>query len=139
MHFKLHPQLEKDSEFVLDLDVCQLRLINEANYPWLVLIPRLNGIVELSDLSETEYTQTMLESRAIELAMIRLFEPVKMNIAAIGNMVPQLHIHHVARYKNDKAWPAPIWGKHPMQAYDNNSKVLRIQTIKKELLANIQT
>ncbi|MCH8536636.1 MAG: HIT domain-containing protein [Alkalimonas sp.] len=115
--FQLDPRLEQDSHFFQNWPLCQLRLMDDQQYPWFVLIPRRAGLRELVDLSEQDAVQYQLESRQLSLWMRQQFQPVKLNIAALGNIVPQLHIHHIARFTDDKAWPAPIWGCVPMLPY----------------------
>jgi len=120
--FTLHHQLEKDSILIGELALCQLRLINDANYPWCVLIPKRPNIVEVTDLSDDDYLLLQSESRRLTKAMLALFQPKKMNIASLGNMVPQLHVHHIARFETDKAWPKPVWGVEPMVDYDEKTR-----------------
>ncbi|RPJ68847.1 HIT domain-containing protein [Alteromonas sediminis] len=119
--FSLHPQLAKDSTFVCDLELCQLRLINDASYPWCILVPKKEGTVEVTDLTAKEYHQLQLESLQLTRVMQTLFTPKKMNIASLGNMVPQLHVHHIARYESDPAWPRPVWGQASMTVYEEHA------------------
>ncbi len=115
--FQLAEALQRDSCFVVDWPLCQLRVMNDQQYPWFVMIPRRPDVTELIDLSEQDYWQCQLEIRTFGRWLQQQFQPDKLNIAALGNMVPQLHIHQIARYRTDLAWPAPIWGKVPMQPY----------------------
>jgi len=115
--FSLHPQLAADTFLVTDLRLCRVLLMNDAQYPWLIAVPRVPGLTELDELTPPETTVFMAESRQLLAALRSLYTPDKLNIAALGNMVPQLHIHHVARFKTDAAWPRPIWGVHPAVAY----------------------
>ena len=133
MTFSLHQQLEQDSEWVVDLTLSQVRLINDATYPWCILVPQVADITECTDLSEAQYQVVMQESRALSIAMQTLFTPTKMNIASIGNRVPQLHIHHIARYQNDPSWPKPIWGQLPMQPYQPSAIIDRIEHLRSAL------
>ncbi|MGQ8365770.1 HIT domain-containing protein [Glaciecola sp. 1036] len=135
MSFELDPQLAKDSELVCDFEISQVRLILDCQYPWCLLVPRINDVTELSDLPYATYIQVCSESNQLSLAMQAVFTPDKMNIASIGNMVKQLHIHHVARYTDDVAWPKPVWGFAPMQAYSKNELQKRSQA----LIAQIQS
>ncbi len=91
--------------------------MNDNQYPWLILVPRRANITEIYQLTEADQQQLLRESCLIAEQLTTLYQPDKLNIAAIGNLVPQLHLHHVARYQHDIAWPAPIWGKSPAQAY----------------------
>ena len=114
MSFDLDPKLMTDSFFVIDLQLCQLRLINNASYPWLILVPRLENIVEITDLEDQAYATLGQEIRYISQVMQKLFEPDKLNIASIGNIVQQLHVHLVARYQHDPLFPKPVWGSAPL-------------------------
>ena len=110
-HFLLHPQLEADSFLMLDLPLSQLRLSNQKAVPWLILVPRRNDIKEMYELDKADRAQLMEEITQTAKALDQLYAPDKINIAALGNIVPQLHIHIIARFKNDPVWPAPVWGK----------------------------
>lgn len=109
--FTLHPQIEADSVFVRDLPLSQLRLQNQSAVPWLLLVPRRENAVELHRLADADRAQAMNEIILASKAVEALFAPDKINIGALGNMVPQLHIHIIGRFKNDPAWPQPVWGK----------------------------
>lgn len=115
--FLLASPLQQDSCFIVDWPLCQLRVINDQQYPWFLLVPRRNGLKELTDLPEHDYLQYQQESRQLSLWLQETFRPDKLNIAALGNLVPQLHIHHIARFRTDAAWPAPVWGVAKMQPY----------------------
>lgn len=115
--FSLHPQLEKDSLLLGRMPLCQVRLSLDANYPWCLLIPERETVTEIHHLTEQDRHQLMNESCRLAEVMVSLFDPKKINIAALGNMVPQLHVHHVARFETDAAWPGPVWGKVPAKAY----------------------
>lgn len=110
MNFKVDPILEKDSIFIKNLELCQLRLINNSDFPWLVLIPMKNNLVEITDLSDDEYNQMNREIKSIAAKFKETTRADKLNIATIGNVVSQLHIHVIARYKTDKLFPKPVWG-----------------------------
>ncbi len=117
MAFKLHPVLAADCIQLGEFELCRVLLMNDANYPWLILVPQVDGVREVFELSEPQQSLLMEESHYVLNAMSEAFNADKMNQAALGNMVPQLHIHHVVRYKNDAAWPAPVWGKVASVAY----------------------
>jgi len=122
----LHPQLENDCFVVGRFPLCALLLINDANYPWFILVPQREGITEIHQLSEADQQQLMRESSMLASCIEKEFNADKINIAALGNMVPQLHIHHIVRYKTDPAWPAPVWGKLEATPYlDEEVKILR--------------
>lgn len=109
--FVLHPQLAKDSVWLSDWPLCQLRLINDKNYPWFILVPRRHAVREIIDLTDDEQWLLWQESKKLCLLLQQVYAPDKLNTAALGNMVPQLHLHHIARFTSDAAWPAPVWGK----------------------------
>ena len=111
MSFQLNKQLEKDSYYITDLALCQVRLMNSADFHWLILIPRKNNLVEITDLTDQDYQTLTFEIRKIANLMREELQPDKLNIAAIGNVVSQLHVHIIARYKTDKFFPSTVWGK----------------------------
>ncbi|CAI3793463.1 HIT domain-containing protein [Rheinheimera sp. MM224] len=115
--FKLAAEFERDSLWLADWPLCQLRVQNDANYPWFILIPRRVSMVEIIDLTAQDREQLWRESAHLSVFLKAEFQAKKLNIAALGNMVPQLHLHHIARYEHDMAWPAPVWGKAPAQPY----------------------
>jgi diadenosine tetraphosphate (Ap4A) HIT family hydrolase len=118
MHdFALHPQLAADTIEIGQLALCRVLLMNDANYPWLILVPQRPGLHEIFELNTDEQTQLIHESSRVAQLMSSHFNADKINIAALGNMVPQLHIHHIVRYKSDPAWPAPVWGQAPARPY----------------------
>ncbi|WP_428355628.1 HIT domain-containing protein [Methyloprofundus sp.] len=117
MSFTLHPNLEKDCIELGKLKLCRVLLMNDRQFPWLILVPERENITEIYQLSPDDQQQLIRESSYIAEQLGTLFQADKMNIAALGNMVPQLHIHHVVRYQTDSAWPAPIWGKFDALAY----------------------
>jgi diadenosine tetraphosphate (Ap4A) HIT family hydrolase len=115
--FELHSQLAADTVSVATWPLCEVLLLTDANYPWLVLVPARPELRDFHELSPDDMVTAGREiSRASE-ALVDLFAPDKMNVAALGNMVPQLHIHVVARFTDDPAWPNPIWGVAPALAY----------------------
>ena len=116
--WSLHPQLERDTEAVGDLPLSRLLVNNDANYPWLLLVPRRPGAREIIDLDEADQSQLMIEIAHTSRALKEMTACHKLNVAAIGNLVPQLHVHIVARERDDPAWPKPVWGTAPARAYD---------------------
>jgi diadenosine tetraphosphate (Ap4A) HIT family hydrolase len=127
---KLHPQLEKDCFILGDFKLCSLLLLNDANYPWFILLPNREGISEIHQLPETEQQQLMTESMFFSRCLEQVFRPDKLNIASLGNMVPQLHIHHIARFKTDACWPAPVWGAaNPIQYETEQLKKIKNQLL----------
>ncbi len=116
--FFLHPQLAADTVPVGDLPLCRALLSNDANYPWLVLVPRRPDIVELIDLAPADRAALGAEIDAAARALKTITECEKLNVAALGNVVPQLHVHVIGRRHSDAAWPRPVWGAAPAIAYD---------------------
>jgi diadenosine tetraphosphate (Ap4A) HIT family hydrolase len=116
--WSLHPQLEKDTINIGDLPLSRVLVINDANYPWLLLVPRRTGAVEIVDLDEVAQAQLMTEIARVARALQDVTKPDKLNIAALGNVVPQLHVHIIARRRSDAAWPRPVWGMVPALAHD---------------------
>ena len=116
-NFQLHPDLQRDGILMGTFPLCLVLLINDRSYPWFVLVPQRAEIRDPNDLSEADYDSLWQESREFSRAIMSMFEGEKLNIAALGNMTPQLHVHHVIRFSTDAAWPAPIWGKQPLVAY----------------------
>ncbi len=117
MSFNLHPDLVRDGIDLGQLPLCRILLINDANYPWFVLVPQRRNIRDMIDLTEDDYTQLYQESRLFSQMLMIAFKGDKLNVAALGNVTPQLHVHHIVRYHDDIAWPGPIWGKHPAKPY----------------------
>jgi len=113
----LHEQLRKDCIVIGRFELCWILLMNDKNYPWFILVPARQGIREIFQLSAQDRAQLIEESSLLSEQLHIHFQAHKMNIAAIGNLVPQLHLHHVVRYSNDPAWPAPVWGKCPAIPY----------------------
>lgn len=113
----LDPQLAEDTHPVAHLGLSELRLMDDANHPWLILVPRIAGAVELTDLSEPDRVALGREIDAVSRVLQAEFKPDKLNVAALGNMVPQLHVHVIARFRNDIAWPRPVWGTAAARAY----------------------
>jgi diadenosine tetraphosphate (Ap4A) HIT family hydrolase len=110
--FLLDPRLNSGEGFsVVDLKLCKVVLVDNSFFPWVVLVPRKNGIIEVIDLTKQDQQLLMEEIAIISQAMQQLFKPDKLNVAALGNIVPQLHVHVIARYKGDLAWPDPVFGK----------------------------
>ena len=115
--FVLHPQLAADTRPVATLPLCDVRLMDDANHPWLVLVPRIAGAVEMIDLTEAQRTHLRREIDQVAAALREVAQPDKLNIATLGNMVQQLHVHVIARYRHDVAWPKPVWGAAPAKPY----------------------
>ena len=116
--FQLDPQLEKDTILISDWHLCQVRLMNDSRYPWVILIPKVDGVAEMHELAEEQQQLLLGESMRLSKALDQLFSPYKLNIAALGNMVRQLHVHHVVRFENDASFPKPVWGVGDAVPYD---------------------
>lgn len=130
MNFELHPQLAADTVLVGDLPLCRLLLMNDRQYPWTILVPRRTGLREIYEMHESDQLRFWRESVQLSQTLMTAFAGDKLNVAALGNMVPQLHIHHIVRFKGDPAWPAPVWGKHPAQPYDSAALNERLQQLR---------
>jgi len=118
---ELHPQLQQDCVVLGRFTLCRLLLMKDANYPWFILVPDREGISEVYQLSADDQSQLLLESSFLAEFLMKSFNGDKMNIAALGNVVPQCHLHHVVRYHSDPAWPTPIWGAVPAKAYTEDA------------------
>jgi diadenosine tetraphosphate (Ap4A) HIT family hydrolase len=119
--WSLHPQLAADTHRVGDLPLCRVLIIKDANYPWVILVPRQAAISEILDLGAGEQTQLMGEIARTGAALKAITACDKLNIAALGNVVPQLHVHVIARSRSDAAWPHPVWGKLKPRLYDGTT------------------
>jgi diadenosine tetraphosphate (Ap4A) HIT family hydrolase len=115
----LDPQIERDTVSIGDMPLCRALLMNDANYPWLLLVPRRRNVVELIDLDTAEQAQLMSEIADAARSLKTITGCDKINIAALGNVVPQLHVHVIARSRSDSAWPKPVWGAVPLRAYED--------------------
>ena len=115
--FALDARIEEDSLAVADLPLSAVRLMRDANYPWLVLVPRRTGLTEIVDLDAGERAQLMAEIGLASEALRRTVPVEKLNVASLGNVVPQLHVHVIARRKGDPAWPRPVWGAVQPEPY----------------------
>lgn len=127
---KLHPQLEKDCFVLGEFKLCSLLLLNDSNYPWFILLPNQENISEVHQLSTANQQQLQAESIYFSQCLEQVFTPDKLNIATLGNVVPQLHIHHIARFVSDACWPAPVWGAVKPIPYQNSE----LKTINNQLL-----
>lgn len=117
MTFKLDERLADDTIYLTELSLCRVLLMNDRRYPWLILVPRYNGLKEIHDLSEKDQSNLMSEITTTTGIIEKLFTPDKINVGALGNSVSQLHIHIIARFKTDEAWPGPVWGIGSSQIY----------------------
>lgn len=115
--FTLHPQLEADTAPFRELELSTVRIMDNGLLPWLILVPRVADARDLIDLSEAHQQQLTREVAAAAHALRGAFKPDKLNVAALGNIVPQLHVHVIARFSTDPAWPKPVWGNLPAAPY----------------------
>ncbi|CAM3587915.1 HIT family protein [Vibrio aquimaris] len=130
MSFELHPQLVQDTDVIGHFPLSIALLHKDQAVPWVILVPKRENARELHHLPIQDQQQFLLESQTVSQALEATFQPDKLNLGALGNMVPQLHIHHIARYKTDVAWPGPIWG--------NTEGKMRCESEQKAMLAKIQ-
>ena len=115
--FDLDPQLAADGLFLVDWPLSRVLRMNDRNYPWLILVPRIAGVREIIDLAEPDQQRLMQEIAKASAALKTLRRPHKINVGALGNMVPQLHVHVLGRDPSDAAWPKPVWGVAPANPF----------------------
>jgi diadenosine tetraphosphate (Ap4A) HIT family hydrolase len=132
--FVLDQRLLQDTVPVGDFPLSRLLLSNDSQYPWFILVPRRADISEVFQLSEADQAQLWSETNSLSQTLQRLFNADKMNVAALGNVVSQLHMHVIVRHKTDVAWPAPVWGKHPAVPYSADQSAAIIARLKDVLL-----
>jgi len=133
MTFTLHPRLKQDCIAIGRFELCRLLMMNDSQYPWFILVPERANLQEIYQLSKADRELLTEESSYLAENLAELYKADKMNIAAIGNRVPQLHIHHVVRYRVDKAWPAPVWGKFAAEPYTDRQIADNLTRIKAQL------
>ena len=131
----LHPQLADDTHPIAQWQLSDLRLMDDANHPWLILVPRVEGASELIDLTETQQAELTREIAIASRALQTAFKPHKLNVAALGNIVPQLHVHVIARFEDDIAWPRPVWGMASAKPYSPEALLQRIERLQVALRA----
>lgn len=129
----LHPQLAEDTHPVAHWALSEVRLMDDENHPWLILVPRIEDAVELVDLSGAQQAELMGEIAIASRALQAAFKPHKLNVASLGNLVPQLHVHVIARFEHDIAWPRPVWGMASAQPYSPDALVRRIERLQAAL------
>lgn len=134
--FELHPRLSQDCVQLGRFPLCRLLLMNESRYPWFILVPERKNVSEIYQLTDDDQVQLTRESSHFSRTVAELFRADKMNIAAIGNLVPQLHVHHVARHRDDSAWPGPVWGRYDPQPYHERELTGIRQKLKAAALLN---
>ena len=117
--FELDERLRNDSALITNIGLCQLRLMNDSRWPWLILVPQRPDIAEMFELAPLDQAMLTFETNLVAEALKNAKRPVKINVAAIGNIVRQLHVHVIARYENDANWPGPVWGFGQRQPYED--------------------
>jgi len=131
--FQLDPKLHADTLTLGALPVCQVLLMNESQFPWLILVPRRNDIGELFQLNSSDAEQVNRESLIVSRFLMDHFQGFKLNTGALGNLVPQLHIHHIVRFNTDAAWPKPVWGNFNSVPYSSK----QLEQRRSELVAGL--
>ncbi|MFL0809973.1 MAG: HIT family protein [Agarilytica sp.] len=132
--FELHEQLKKDTVEVGQFKLSLVLLHKDANYPWVILVPKRSSMREIHHLADEDQLQLIRESSHLSEVMTSLFAPTTMNIAALGNIVPQLHVHHVARFEGDAAWPKAVWGFADAKDYEESVLSERLQRLHSSLV-----
>jgi diadenosine tetraphosphate (Ap4A) HIT family hydrolase len=128
--FELHPQLAADTFEIGRLNLSRVLLMNDARYPWVILVPERPGLIEFLQLSLDDCATLVRELRRACAGMLELFRPDKLNIAALGNMVPQFHVHVIARFRADPSWPRPVWTAEAAPPYAPDVAVARLQALR---------
>ncbi|MDD5411173.1 MAG: HIT domain-containing protein [Methylobacter sp.] len=137
MPFQIHPQLQQDCITIGRFELCRLLMMNDSQYPWFILVPEKADMSEIYQLTKPDRELLTEESNCLAENLAELYQADKMNIAAIGNMVPQLHIHHIVRYQTDRAWPAPVWGKFDAVPYTEQQITANLALLRKQLGNNL--
>jgi diadenosine tetraphosphate (Ap4A) HIT family hydrolase len=132
LRFELDPKLESDTFPLGNSRLCEVRLMNDSHWPWVLLVPRVDDVREIYQLPADQQLRLAEESAWLGEGMMNVFSGDKLNVAALGNMVPQLHLHHIVRFEGDPAWPGPVWGKLEPTPYDEQAVAeirIRLQPI----------
>lgn len=131
--FELHPRLAADTLAVGRLPLCRLQLMNDARYPWLILVPERAGLREIHQLPPAERAQLIEEISACSQALEAVSRADKINVGALGNLVPQLHVHVIARRTGDAAWPGPVWGQGAAEPWDETARSTLLAALRERL------
>lgn len=131
--FILHPRLAADCHLIGDLGSCRVLLLDDRRYPWVVLVPRRSGLTEIYQMTPADRGELIELSCRVGESMMRTFGGDKLNLGALGNLVPQLHVHHVVRRVGDPAWPGPVWGHSAAEPYDADALQERLQLMRGQL------
>jgi diadenosine tetraphosphate (Ap4A) HIT family hydrolase len=129
MPFQLHPRLQQDCIVIGRFELSLLLMMNDNHYPWFILVPQRVNLSEIYQLNEADRQLLQTESCLLAQTLAEIYHADKMNVAAIGNLVPQLHLHHVVRYQTDAAWPAPVWGKFAAVPYTDEQIIKHKQAV----------
>ena len=132
--FTLHPQLALDCFELAEFPLSKLLLCNDSSYPWFILVPKVSDITDIYQLDWQQQQQLLNESSLLSELLMQVFLGDKMNVAALGNVVEQLHVHHVVRYKSDACWPKPIWGQQALIPYKDEE----LTVLKEKLLPQLE-
>jgi diadenosine tetraphosphate (Ap4A) HIT family hydrolase len=133
--FELDPRLARDTELVESLGLCQLRMMKDSRWPWFMLVPQRNDVSELFQLTPLDQALLTFETNMVAAALKKATGAEKINVAAIGNIVRQLHVHIVARSDGDPNWPGPIWGYGQAEPYEDAAKQLLIKSLTENLVS----
>jgi diadenosine tetraphosphate (Ap4A) HIT family hydrolase len=125
--FTLDPRLAADTIPLGDLALSSVLLMNDSRFPWLILVPRRDDMSELTDLAEADAAALMDEIRLATHVVLELAKPDKVNVGALGNVVAQLHVHVIGRYRSDPAWPGPVWGFGTRQPYPDHAAAALVE------------
>jgi diadenosine tetraphosphate (Ap4A) HIT family hydrolase len=136
-NFALHPQLEHDTIFITSLELSEVLLMNDSRYPWIILVPRIENAVDITDLSDENRMIFNEEIQHVSVAIKSHFNPDRLNIAMLGNIVPQLHCHIIARFENDFAWSKPVWGIGEATTYTTEEHEKTVSLFKDKLKGKI--
>lgn len=139
--FELHPQLNKDTFTIGELPLCRILMMNDRQFPWLILVPQRSFIREIYELNKNDQAALYEESIAVSELLMNHYKGDKLNIGALGNLVPQLHIHHIVRFKHDIIWPKPVWGQVTPKSYTKLQKqkiTTELQTLMKENISGFK-
>lgn len=128
--FDLHPRIAADTLPAAEWPLCRVLLMNDSSYPWLLLVPRRAGVVEITDLDEADRHVLLDEIARASTALRAAFAPHRINVAALGNVVAQLHVHVIARETDDPAWPRPVWGAAPTRPYTEVEAAERLERLR---------
>lgn len=131
--FELDPRLKQDTTPITELPLSRVVLMNDARFPWLILVPHIVGLTEMHDLPPAEVAQLTKEITTSSRTLLSLTNADKMNVGALGNVVAQLHVHIIARFATDAAWPAPVWGVGKATPYGNDARETLIENVRSEL------